>query len=96
MEGGSFGHALLTSVGLTSLITALFVLKFRYWNEPKLVAASAAFFFALEWIGHRYLLPEAAFGPWLGYLTLSLTVPVVVAIVLLARHERRMGRDQPG
>jgi hypothetical protein len=88
---GSLGHALITSVGVTALLTSVFALKFRYWRRPGVLAIYAAFFFALEWVGHRYMLPEGVFGPWLGYLCLLLTCPVVVSIYLLDRYEKKMG-----
>ena len=37
------------------------------------------------------MLPEGVFGPWLGYLCLLLTCPVVVSIYLLDRYEKKMG-----
>ena len=88
---GTFWHALMTSVGVTSLLTAVFALKFRYWRRPGILTLYAALFFGLEWVGHRYLLPQEVFGAWLGYLCLALTVPVVVAIILLDRYEQKMG-----
>lgn len=88
---GSFWHALMTSVGVTALLTSIFALKFRYWRRPVVLTIYALVFFVIEWVGHRYFLPEDLFGAWLGYLCLALTVPVVVAIVLLDRYERKMG-----
>ena len=87
----SFWHAFMTSVGVTALFTSIFALKFRYWRRPVMLSVYALIFFVLEWFGHRYFLPEDAFGSWLGYLCLALTVPVVGAICLLDRYERKMG-----
>ena len=81
---------MLTAVATAGLFTAVFALKFRYWKRPYVLMGSFGFFGALEWICHVYLLPPGAFGPWLYMLCFALTVPVVIAIVLLNRHEQSM------
>ncbi|HPG25995.1 MAG TPA: hypothetical protein PLW10_10220 [Myxococcota bacterium] len=73
------------------LLTSLYVLRFRGWTRPGRVAAYFAFFLILETIASRYLMPEGAFGGGLGLICLGLTVPVVVACVLVWLHERRQG-----
>ncbi len=88
--GGSFIHSLVTSLGVTALLTSVFALKFRYWKRPRVLAVYAVVFFGLEWVGHRYFLPEGVFGPALGYLGLSLSVPVIIAIILIDRYEKKM------
>ncbi len=87
----SFWHALMTSVGVTALLTSIFALKFRYWRRPVMLTIYALVFFVVEWIRHRYFLPEDLFGAWRGYLCLALMVPVVVAMFLLDRSEPKMG-----
>ena len=87
------GHAVLTAISITTLLTALFALRFRYWRRPKILIGYAGLFFVAEYLGHRYL-PMDAFGPWLTWLCFGLTVPVVVAILLLDRHERKHERTE--
>jgi hypothetical protein len=81
---------ILTAVSTAGLFTAVFALKFRYWNRPYILGGYFAFFGTLEWICHVHLLPAGAFGPWLYMLCFALIVPVVIAIVLLSRHEHKM------
>ena len=87
-------HAVLTALSMTTLLTALFALKFRYWRRPKLLTAYAAFFFTAEYLGHEYLVPADAFGSWIIILCFALSVPVLVAIYLLDRHEKKHGRTE--
>ena len=87
-------HAVLTALAMTTLLTALFALKFRYWRRPKLLAAYAAVFFTAEYLGHAYFLPPDAFGSWIIILCFALSVPVLVAIYLLDRHEKRHDRTE--
>ena len=87
-------HAIFTAFAVASLFTAVFALKFRYWGRPKLLACYWALFAGLEWVLHAHFIPPDAFGDWLGILCSALTVPVVIAIILLHRHEQRKGRTQ--
>jgi hypothetical protein len=69
------------------LLTSLFVLRFRGWRRPALVAAYFIFFAALEMTTSHYLLPPGAIGPELAWVCLGLTVPVWISIYLVWRHE---------
>ena len=84
---------LLNPIGFAILLTSLYILRFRGWRRPGLVAVYLAFFAGLEVVASRYLLPPGAFGPGLGLLCLGLTVPVLVASFLVWRHEGRHGRS---
>lgn len=81
-------ESFLNPIAFATLLTALFVLRFRGWNRPLAVVGYFVFFAALE-IGATRLLPPGAFGPALGILCLALTVPVLIAAGLVWRQERR-------
>ncbi len=81
-------ESFLNPIALATLLTALFVLRFRGWNRPLAVVGYFVFFAALE-IGATRLLPPGAFGPALGILCLALAVPVLIAAGLVWRQERR-------
>ena len=80
--------SILNPIAFATLLTALFVLRFRGWNRPLAVVGYFVFFAALE-IGATRLLPPGAFGPGLGFLCLALAVPVLIAAGFVWRQEKR-------
>lgn len=70
------------------MLTAVFVLRFRVWERPMQGVAYFVFFAVLDFTAMWLWVPPGAFGPGLGFLCLALTVPAVVAIVLVRRHEQ--------
>jgi hypothetical protein len=86
--------AFLSALSFTVLITSLFALKFRYWRQPKLLIGYGLLFFTAEALAHTYVVPDAAFGVWLPILCFALSVPVIIAIYLLDRHERKHDRTE--
>jgi hypothetical protein len=84
-------EAILNPIAFATLLTSLYVLRFRGWDRPYRVALYFGFFAAIELVAAHWLLPRDAFGVGLGYLCLALTVPVLVAVVLVRRHELRQG-----
>ena len=83
-------ESVLNPLAFATLLTSLYVLRFRGWKKPLWVAGYFVFFAALE-IGATAMLPPGAFGSGLGILCLSLSVPVLVAAYLVWRHEQRQG-----
>lgn len=83
--------SLLNPIAFATLLTSLYVLRFRGWRRPGAVALYFAFFAALEVVATRYFLPAGAFGPLLGKVCLGLTLPVLLAAYLVWRHERNEG-----
>ena len=86
-------ESVLNPLAFATLLTALYVLRFRGWKRPVAVVGYFLFFAALE-IGATQLLPPGAFGPGLGILCLALAVPVLVAAYLVWRQEERQGRTE--
>ncbi len=84
-------EAILNPIAFATLLTSLYVLRFRGWARPRRVALYFLFFAALELVAAHWFLPRGAFGTGLGYLCLALTVPVLVAVVLVWLHEQRQG-----
>ena len=84
----SVATAVLNPVAVAGLLTAIYVLRFRGWEQPRVTAAYFVFFATLEIVATHYFIPPDAFGPELGILCLALTVPAVIAVVLVRRHER--------
>ena len=84
-------EALLNPIAFAVLLTSLYVLRFRAWRTPRVVALYFSFFAVLEIVASRYFLPPGAFGPGLGYLCLGLTAPVLIAAYLVWRHEQSQG-----
>ena len=86
-------ESILNPLAFATLLTALYVLRFRGWNRPLAVAGYFVFFAAIE-IGATQLLPPGAFGIGLGILCLGLAVPVCVAAWFVWRQEQRQGRTE--
>lgn len=82
--------ALLNPIAFATLLTSLYVLRFRGWTRPRAVIGYFVFFAALEVVATRWL-RAGAFGSGLAYLCLGLSVPVLVAAFLVWRHEQRQG-----
>ena len=59
------------------------------WERPGAVAAYFLFFFVVEVVVARLLLPPGAFGSGFAFLCLGLTVPVWIATFLVWRQEKR-------
>lgn len=83
MEGVGTGFA------FALLLTSIWVLRFRGWERPGAVAAYFLFFFVVEVVVARLLLPPGAFGSGFAFLCLGLTVPVWIATFLVWRQEKR-------
>jgi hypothetical protein len=84
---------MLNSLAFALLLTSLYVLRFRGWQRPAMVAVYFVFFAGLEVIASHYFLPPDAFGTGLGYVCLALTIPVAGASFLVWRHEERHDRS---
>ena len=84
--------SVISAVAAAYLLTAIFALKFQFWNRPKLLFIYFVFFGALEWVAFHYFIPRGAFGPWLTRLSFFLGTAVVIAIVLVHRHEQKHER----
>jgi hypothetical protein len=87
-------ESIVNPIAVALLLTSLYVLRFRGWTRPGVAVAYFASFATLEVVATHWLIPPGAFGPALGYVCLGLTVPAVIAIVLVRRHER-YERDEP-
>ena len=90
----SVSEQLLTALATTTLLTSIFALKFRYWNRPKILVAYFILFGAIEGLCHHYFVPDGALGYGLAYLLFALTVPVIIAIMIIIRLEQRDGHTQ--
>ena len=86
-------ESILNPIAFATLLTSLYVLRFRGWQRPIRVVVYFVFFAGLELAATRWFLPPDAFGAELGVLCLALTVPVLAAAAFLWRHERRSGRE---
>jgi hypothetical protein len=84
-------EALLNPIAFATLLTALYVLRFRGWTRPRRAFLYFLFFALVELVAAHRFLPPDAFGTGLGYLCLALTVPVGIAIALVWLHEQRQG-----
>ena len=84
-------ESILNGLSFALLLTALFVLRFRGWKRPFMVVVYFLFFLVLEGVASTLFMPPGAFGPGFAILFFGLTVPVLVAIYLLWRHERAEG-----
>ncbi len=85
---------LLTALATTTLLTSIFALKFRYWNRPKLLVGYFVLFGVIEGVCHHYFVPTGALGYGLAYLLFALTVPVIVAILIIIRLEKKAGQTR--
>lgn len=82
-------EAVFNGLAVALLLTSLFVLRFRGWKRPVVVALYFLFFFALEVVAVHFFLPPGALGPGVAHACLALSVPVLVAAYLVWRHEQR-------
>lgn len=71
------------------LLTSLYILRFRGWNRPIAVVVYFAFFVILEIVASHYFMPPGAFGSELSIVCFGLSVPLLIAAVLVWRHEKR-------
>ncbi len=78
---------LLNGLGIATILTALYILRFRGWKRPVFVAVYFLFFLGLESVASHYFLPPGAMGPGLAYVCFGLTVPVLLAAYFVRRHE---------
>jgi hypothetical protein len=86
-------ESIVNGFAFALLLTSLYVLRFRAWKTPGVVAAYLAFFLALEIFASHYFLPPGAFGFGLAIVCFGLTIPVLIAAFLVWRHEKRHGED---
>ena len=84
-------ESVLNGLSFALLLTSLFVLRFRAWKRPVAVALYFLFFLVLEVGASHYFMPPGAFGSWLAIVCFGLTVPVLIAVYLVWRHEERHG-----
>ena len=80
---------IINALGLATLLTAGFALRFRYWRNPKVLSTYFALFLIIEWIAGHYFIPPAALGLEVGLVSFALTVPTIAAILFFDSHERR-------
>jgi len=85
--------AVLNPLAFATLLTSLYVLRFRGWQRPLAVAGYFGFFAILE-VAAAQALPPGAFGGGLWTLCLGLSVPVLVAAFLVWRHEHEQERTE--
>ncbi|MEE9382680.1 MAG: hypothetical protein V3V08_04625 [Nannocystaceae bacterium] len=85
-------HGLLVSISFTSMLTAMFSLRFRAWGRPKLLAAYFTFFFVVEWTAQALFLPPGALGIEVAYVCTLITVLFVGAIQFAQHLERTASR----
>ena len=81
-------ESIVNPIAVAALLTSLYVLRFRGWTKPGVVAAYFVTFATLEVVATHWFIPPGAFGPALGYVCLALTAPCLVAVFLVRRYER--------
>jgi len=86
-------ESILNGFSFALLLTALYILRFRGWKTPGVVAVYLVFFMTLEILASHYFLPPGAFGSGLAIVCFGLTIPVLIAAFLVWRHEKRHGED---
>jgi len=69
------------------LLSSLFALRFRQWGRRSTVALYFGAFFLLELGANHFFIPPGALGAEIGWLCLGLTLPVLVATLLVRRYE---------
>jgi uncharacterized membrane protein (UPF0136 family) len=75
------------AVAIALLLTAGFALRFRYWQNPKILIAYFLAFCGVETIAGKLFLPENAMGIEVALVCLALTIPIVAAIRFVRRRE---------
>ncbi len=79
------------ATAVASLFTALFALKFGYWQRPKLLTAYFVFFWVVEFIADTYFIPPGAFGTGMAVLCFVLAGLVAAATSGVHQYEKRIG-----
>lgn len=80
---------IINALGLATLLTSGFALRFRYWRNPKVLLAYFAVFLVIEWIAGHYFIPPDALGVEVGLVSFALTAPMVGAILFFDTREQR-------
>ena len=76
--------------GIALLLTAAFALRFRYWDNPKVLAGYFVTFFTIEIVAGHFFIPEGAMGIEIALVCLGLTVPILGVIEFFRRREHEM------
>lgn len=79
--------SIVNPLGFGILLTSLYLLRFRAWRRPFVLVVYFVFFTGLEWLAAQFM-PPGGLPDAIGWLCLGLTVPVLVATVLVWRAER--------
>ena len=80
--------------GIALLLTATFALRFRYWDNPKVLAVYFASFFTIEIVAGHFFVPEGAMGIEVALVCIGLTVPILGVINFFRRREREMDEGE--
>lgn len=84
----------LNGLAIATLLTSLFILRFRGWKRPVAVVLYFLFFLGLETAASQWFLPPGAMGAEIAYVCFGLSVPVLVAAYLVWRHEQHHGTGE--
>ncbi len=80
--------------GIAVLLTAAFALRFRYWDNPKVLAVYFVTFFTIELVAGHFFIPEGAMGIEIALVCLGLTVPFLGVIEFFRRRESEMDEGE--
>ena len=83
----------INAIGIATVLTALFALRFRTWRQPKMLAVYFTFFFATEFAVGQWVLPPQAFGPEVGWVCMVISALTAAAIYGIDRYERSTGQQ---
>jgi hypothetical protein len=81
----------LNGLAIATILTSLFILRFRGWKRPWSVVAYFAFFLILETVVSRRYLPPGAMGSGVAMVCFGLSVPLLAAAFFVWRHEKAHG-----
>jgi hypothetical protein len=81
---------LANGFGIALLLTAAFALRFRYWDNPKVLAIYFSAFFSLELVAGHFFIPKGAMGIEIAVVCIALTLPIVGVIEFFRRREREL------
>ena len=86
--------ALIISLSIASVLTALFCFRFQLWERPKKLIGYFAFFFALEFLIETYVLPPDVFPMAMAYVCFFLTAIISGMCVLAYRYEKSLRTEK--
>ena len=85
---------LFNAFATAALVTLLFRMRYRTWDNPRVMGAYFALFFTLDVAAHAFFITPGTFGASLGIVLSGIAVLVYGATRVIRRLEETQDRDR--